>query len=753
MASRRLSGAGVSLRNNNRSCSHRGSIICLLSVSVIAPLMILALRTSANLLLTGQSFFSEESVDPTRTEELARRRALEAIEAFFPTEVLELISLRSEESGTLGAGLTSVERKDLSSSWVREEGLSRSSWRSSKSYLNRKGAVGHGVSAEDSRSRDNLETEDSETEQSGGREERENNNKVRTSVAEVGAQFGVDKISKDGKQEVAAGGGSVVANSDRESIQQHIQSKEDELAKLSRKKLRLERHYKRLSELMQQDEEKSKKLEAEAIQKSKEVDTSITRRYSIWRPESVWENPDALVRLMRDQLIMARVYANIAQAKSQFEIVQDLKFHIKEHACTIGDANADIELPKGADEKMKLMGQLLAQVREQHYEAHVMVNKLRAMLHVAEDNVHMLKTQSTYMSQVAAKTVPKGLHCLSMSLTVDFHSLPFEQHEFAHQERLEDPNLYHYALFSDNILAASVVVASTIINAKEPEKHVFHVVTDKLNFGAMKMWFLTNLPGVATIQVQNVDDFRWLNASYSPVLRQLESAAMRDFYFKSDHSSTLSTGMSNLKYRNPKYLSMLNHLRFYLPEVFPKLDKILFLDDDIVVQKDLTPLWTVDLKGNVNGAVETCGASFHRFDKYLNFSNPLISSHFSPDACGWAYGMNVFDLKEWKKRDITGIYHRWQSLNEDRELWKLGTLPPGLITFYNLTHPLEKSWHVLGLGYNPAVEDSEIKTAAVIHYNGNLKPWLEIAMTKFKPYWSKFVKNDNPYLQQCNINY
>lgn len=389
--------------------------------------MILALRTSANLLLTGQSFFSEESVDPTRTEELARRRALEAIEAFFPTEVLELISLRSEESGTLGAGLTSVERKDLSSSWVREEGLSRSSWRSSKSYLNRKGAVGHGVSAEDSRSRDNLETEDSETEQSGGREERENNNKVRTSVAEVGAQFGVDKISKDGKQQVAAGGGSVVANSDGESIQQHIQSKEDELAKLSRKKLRLERHYKRLSELMQQDEEESKKLEAEAIRKSKEVDTSITRRYSIWRPESVWENPDALVRLMRDQLIMARVYANIAQAKSQFEIVQDLKFHIKEHACTIGDANADIELPKGADEKMKLMGQLLAQVREQHYEAHVMVNKLRAMLHVAEDNVHMLKTQSTYMSQVAAKPVPKGLHCLSMSLTVDFHSLPFEQ--------------------------------------------------------------------------------------------------------------------------------------------------------------------------------------------------------------------------------------------------------------------------------------------------------------------------------------
>jgi alpha-1,4-galacturonosyltransferase len=197
---------------------------------------------------------------------------------------------------------------------------------------------------------------------------------------------------------------------------------------------------------------------------------------------------------------------------------------------------------------------------------------------------------------------------------------------------------------------------------QDPEKHVFHVVTDKLNYGAMKMWFLANPPGGAAIQVQNVDDFKWLNSSYCPVLKQLESSSMKDYYFKADQTNPLSAGTSNLKYRNPKYLSMLNHLRFYLPEVFPELDKILFLDDDIVVQKDLTALWEVDLKGSVNGAVETCGASFHRFDKYLNFSNPLITANFDPNACGWAYGMNVFDLKQWKRQDITGIYHRWQSL-------------------------------------------------------------------------------------------
>ncbi|KAM1692225.1 hypothetical protein ACFX2K_031867 [Malus domestica] len=293
---------------------------------------------------------------------------------------------------------------------------------------------------------------------------------------------------------------------------------------------------------------------------------------------------------------------------------------------------------------------------------------------------------------------------------------------------------------------------SFIRKLKDPSKHVFHLVTDKLNFGAVNMWFLLNPPGKATIHVEKVDEFKWLNSSYCPVLRQLESAAMKNYYFKADHTTTLSSGASNPKYRNPKYLSMLNHLRFCLPQVYPKLDKILFLDDDIVVQKDLTGLWAVDLHGKVNGAVETCGESFHRFDEYLNFSNPHIARNFDPNACGWAYGMNMFDLKEWKKKDITGICHKWQNMNEDSTLWELGTLPPGLITFYGLTHPLQKSWHVLGLGYNPSLDRAEIDNAAVAHYNGNMKPWLELAMTKCRGYWTKYIKYVHPHLRSCKLS-
>ncbi|OVA00168.1 Glycosyl transferase [Macleaya cordata] len=525
----------------------------------------------------------------------------------------------------------------------------------------------------------------------------------------------------------------------------------DTPAKQVRRQLREKRREKRASQLVQQDDEAIVKLENAAIERSKAVDSAVLGKYSIWRRDNENENSDTTVRLMRDQMIMARVYSSIAKMKNKLDLDQELLTRLKESQRALGEATTDADLHHSAPEKIKAMGQVLSKAREL-YDCKLVTRKLRAMLQSADEQVRSLKKQSTFLSQLAAKTVPNGIHCLSMRLTISYYLLPLEKRKFPRSENLENPNLYHYALFSDNVLAASIVVNSTIINAKEPEKHVFHLVTDKLNFGAMNMWFLLNPPGKATIHVENVDEFKWLNSSYCPVLRQLESAAMKEYYFKADHPTTLSAGSSNLKYRNPKYLSMLNHLRFYLPQVYPKLNKILFLDDDIVVQKDLTGLWSVDLRGKVNGAVETCGESFHRFDKYLNFSNPLIAKNFDPNACGWAYGMNMFDLKEWKKKDITGIYHKWQNMNEERTLWKLGTLPPGLITFYGLTHPLEKSWHVLGLGYNPSIDRADIENAAVIHYNGNMKPWLEIAMTKYKLYWTKYIKYNHPYLRNCNLS-
>lgn len=99
-------------------------------------------------------------------------------------------------------------------------------------------------------------------------------------------------------------------------------------------------------------------------------------------------------------------------------------------------------------------------------------------------------------------------------------------------------------------------------------------------------------------------------------------------------------------------------------QLFPNLDKVLFLDDDVVIQRDLSPLLEIDLQGKVMGAVETCRGDdkwvmSKRFRTYFNFSHPLIVANLDPDECPWAFGMNIFDLSAWRKTNIRETFHYW----------------------------------------------------------------------------------------------
>ncbi|KAL6995031.1 Hexosyltransferase gaut11 [Sarracenia purpurea var. burkii] len=448
-------------------------------------------------------------------------------------------------------------------------------------------------------------------------------------------------------------------------------------------------------------------------------------------------------------MTLAKAYVIIAKEHNNLHLAWELSSKIR-HCQLLLSKAAMREEPITLDEAepiIKGLSSLIFKAQDAHYDIATTIITMKTHIQALEERATAATVQSTVFGQLAAESLPKNLHCLHVKLMAAWLEEKYLQEladEKRNSPRLVDNNLYHFCIFSDNLLAVSVVVNSTVSNADHPKQLVFHIVTNGVNYGAMQAWFLSNHFKGSTIEVQNIKDFTWLNASYSPVVKQLLETDSRLYYFKASQDMNIEP-----KFHNPKHISLLNHLRFYIPEIYPQLEKVVFLDDDVVVQKELTPLFSLDLHGNVNGAVETCLESFHRYYKYLNFSNPVISSKFDPQACGWAFGMNVFDLIAWRKANVTAQYHFWQQQNMDKSLWKLGTLPPGLLAFYGLTEPLDRRWHVLGLGYDLNIDNRLIESAAVIHFNGNMKPWLKLAIGRYKPLWERYVNQSHPYLQDC----
>jgi alpha-1,4-galacturonosyltransferase len=194
-----------------------------------------------------------------------------------------------------------------------------------------------------------------------------------------------------------------------------------------------------------------------------------------------------------------------------------------------------------------------------------------------EERVRAAKLQEALYRHYASSGVPKGLHCLALKLTVEYSSNARARQDLPSPDlapRLTDLALHHLVLATDNVLAASVVVASTVHNAADPEKIIFHVITDKKTYAAMHAWFSLNPLSPAIVEVKGVHQFDWLTRDNVPVLQAMETSQDMKRYYHGDH--TAGTNISQysptilaayLQARSPKYISILNHLRIYLPEV------------------------------------------------------------------------------------------------------------------------------------------------------------------------------------------
>lgn len=109
--------------------------------------------------------------------------------------------------------------------------------------------------------------------------------------------------------------------------------------------LRQKRRELRTAELIRQDNENDNIMQETAFEQSKRLEPRVTGKYSIWRRDFESPNTDSTLKLMWDQIILAKAYAHVAKSRNESSLYNSLMKHCKESQHAIGDANSDAELP------------------------------------------------------------------------------------------------------------------------------------------------------------------------------------------------------------------------------------------------------------------------------------------------------------------------------------------------------------------------------------------------------------------------
>ncbi|MQL92368.1 hypothetical protein Taro_024990 [Colocasia esculenta] len=465
--------------------------------------------------------------------------------------------------------------------------------------------------------------------------------------------------------------------------------------------------------------------------------------YCLWSMEHKEKMKDLMVKKLKDQLFVARGYFPIiAKLKSQEKLSQEIKQHIQDHERMLAAALVDSDLPLDAEKKFHRMKEALTRGKALHMDCSYVEKKLRQILDLTEDEALFHMRQSAFLYHLGVQTMPKSHHCLSMRLTVESFKSPSVDVESSHTEKLDNPSLHHYVIFSKNILASSVAINSTVMSAKGSGNMVFHLLTDRQNYFSMKFWFSRNSYKNAVIHVQNIEDYALANSYGSNLQPHLSMS--EEFRIFIQHDKQVPAVQSRTE-----YISVFGHAHFLLPDIFKNLRRLIVLNDDVVVQKDLSPLWDLDLRGKVISAMEFCRVRMGQLKSYF------VGKEYDKETCLWMSGLNIVDLDKWREHNVSRAYqqslHQYMKLQErDQTTWRIAALPTSLLAFQGLVYPLNNSWVLSGLGTNYGVHTYDIKKAAVLHYNGNMKPWLELGIPRYKGYWQYFLARGNQFMDECN---
>lgn len=179
----------------------------------------------------------------------------------------------------------------------------------------------------------------------------------------------------------------------------------------------------------------------------------------------------------------------------------------------------------------------------------------------------------------------------------------------------------------------------------------------------------------------------------------------------------------------------LNYARIYLSEILPvNVQRVIYLDSDIIVVDDIAKLYGVDMNGKVVAAPEYCHANFTRYFTDDFWSDPNLSKTFEGrEPCYFNTGVMVVDIDKWRKGRYTEKVEEWMVLQKQKRIYHLGSLPPILLVLAGDITAVDHRWNLHGLGgdnFEGKCRALHPGPISLLHWSGKGKPWLRLDAQK-----------------------
>ena len=257
---------------------------------------------------------------------------------------------------------------------------------------------------------------------------------------------------------------------------------------------------------------------------------------------------------------------------------------------------------------------------------------------------------------------------------------------------------------SDYYVGLLALLNSTIHNCRTPSSLRFHLVTTD----EASQQFLE-----------------------STVLEVFGDIAVDTVVLNSDSGQELPVAAVWAKYRSGALSKPIVYARYFFPDCFPSLSRIIYLDQDVLVVDDIRELWEADMEGQPIAAarLSRVGAEFRN---QFNLKDSALLGYNEHES-SLNNGVLLYDLDAWRLPDAnyTEQLLAWTALNRERQLYLLGSQPPFNLVFYNKYKVLDSRWNVMDLAGLARLHTQEpitlphadIVDAAILHWNGVLKPW------------------------------